>query len=79
MGTWCQGGDLGVWLLEQQWRLTLPWPLHESSEQANWTAPWMPEIAGAPKMHYALDQGVEKRVAGELVGVMAPIPPLAAG
>ena len=27
VGTWCQDGDLGVWLLGQQWRLPLPWPL----------------------------------------------------
>ena len=39
----------------------------------------MPEIAGAPEKHYALDQGVEKGVTGELGGVMGPIPPLAAG
>ena len=62
----------------------------ESSEQANRTAPlkspsssfltpWISKIAEAPEKHYALDQGVEKGVAGELGGVMGPIPPLAAG
>ena len=39
----------------------------------------MPEIVGAPEKHYALDQGIEKGVAGKLGGVMDPIPPLAAG
>ena len=39
----------------------------------------MSEIAEAPEKHYALDQGVEKGVAGELGWVMGPIPPLAGG